>query len=172
MYTTGEQLKKEGQDAVWAKASEEWRDRALTALSTLVALKHFFTSDDFRAYATEQEVGQPHKPNAWGALYSTAARFGWMRPTGRFVKSEHKNSHAHKYTIWESLVFEGKDGAEKAPEKPKIIVEWLLKTDGKTSVGFASKEKAVVKIDVYAESRKCARSAVRLYRAECTEVQI
>ena len=44
----------------------------------------------------------PHHPNAWGATCNSVIkrRPGLLTPTGRFVKSKNKNSHALPYPLY------------------------------------------------------------------------
>mgnify|MGYP000878155413 CR=1 FL=1 len=61
-----------------------------------------FTSEDIVA-----DIGLPtgdvaqNRNSAVGAFLSRMARVGWIRDTGRWVKSKRRELHAAKITVWE-----------------------------------------------------------------------
>lgn len=60
-----------------------------------------FTVDDFRYYLHLERVSvRPVHPNGWGALFSAAAKKGWIEPTGRYVKSTRAPRNGGRVMEW------------------------------------------------------------------------
>jgi hypothetical protein len=78
-----------------------WTDKAMLELcSYLVRMKEEFTLDDFRKYATEMGLTEPHHPNAWGALMNHAAKLNYIRFTGNVWESTRPQAHKRLIRGW------------------------------------------------------------------------
>lgn len=84
-------------------ASERWRAGAMAAIERLAQTTREFTSDDVRAAITEE----PQHFNAFGALFLSAAKRGWIERTGRTAISKRVAAHAHSNPVWASKIFQG-----------------------------------------------------------------
>jgi hypothetical protein len=94
--TSGRELKEEGiSRALGNPSAAPWRAVAREALLQLIkAGDESFTSEDVTDIA-----GQPPHPNQVGALFSGAARRGWIIRTG-FINAERANQHAALISVW------------------------------------------------------------------------
>ncbi len=78
---------------------EEWHATALERLHWFARQTGTVTCDSFRAYATT--LPEPGNPNSWGALFSAAAKAGWLRDTGRVEKTKRPSGQARRIVVWE-----------------------------------------------------------------------
>lgn len=101
-------LAKERMATAIFKAPHEWREGYKTLAEAFLAQltpKATFIGEDLRKYV-EQEIGQPHHPNAWGAMAQGTLR-RW-RKEGRIAmigvsQATSKKSHASLYPRYEVL---------------------------------------------------------------------
>lgn len=99
---TGADLKKAGQELVVRNERIDWRLNVLALLQQYASSYAEFTADQFRRYCAEQKVPEPHHHNVWGALFTTAHRRDWIRPTGQSSLAKRKAAHARACTVWRS----------------------------------------------------------------------
>ena len=87
-------------------AKANWLASAFSAVRQCAALKDRFTTDDVWSL-----VGQDgtHEPRAMGAVMMKAARAGIARPTNTTRQSRRPVCHRRPVTIWQSLVYQGKE---------------------------------------------------------------
>lgn len=98
-----DRLKTKGQDqALGSERAWPWKDHAMGALYDLASTGKTFTADDLVA-----RVGLPdanavgmNKNNAVGAIFSAAAKAGWIVPTGNYRKSVRRSNHSAVLAIW------------------------------------------------------------------------
>lgn len=90
----GEKRLEAGATRVLENEPEVWRFAALHCILEVSRRMEFFTADDVMAEAVRQEIGKPHHPNAWGAVYRIALHDGAIMRTGKFVKSTRPGQHA------------------------------------------------------------------------------
>jgi hypothetical protein len=89
-----------GQELV-LKHSGSWSDQALDLLERFLKKTRVeFTMDEFRAYATDVGLSEPHHFNAWGALFAHAARLNLIRFTGNVWESSRPESHKRLIRGW------------------------------------------------------------------------
>ncbi len=96
---SGELLRDEG----IAKVTEhngKWMERCIE----MMGRSHWwgdgtFTGEDIRLQLGFS-VGQPHHPNAWGALVSTLIKRKIIKPTGEYRAMKDENSHARKTPVY------------------------------------------------------------------------
>lgn len=81
-------------DRVW-----EWRNRALDAIRDLAATGLPFTADEVIAAVGLPDVG-PNRNNAVGAVFSAAAKRGWIVKTGHYRPSRRVLAHARVVAVW------------------------------------------------------------------------
>ncbi len=62
--------------------------------------KSMFTVEDVREYLEWYGSPSPVHPNGWGALFSAAAKKGWIEPTGRYVKSTRAPRNGGRVMEW------------------------------------------------------------------------
>ena len=137
--STGQELKCQGQDATWQAERAAWRDQALNLIKQFATIHSRFNADQFRRWAAEQGLSEPHHRNVWGPLYTTAASKGWIRNTQDYTQSENPAAHAHAYAWWESLL-----NPSLPPERrdPSQEMRFELRAPGKAGVTVASADKA------------------------------
>jgi hypothetical protein len=80
-----------------------WRDDAMAGLWWLACRRDEFTADDLVRMVGLPDTGT-NKNNAVGAVFSGAARRGWIEPTGTYRKSRRVLSHARRITVWRGTV--------------------------------------------------------------------
>jgi hypothetical protein len=136
---TGDELKARGQEATWEKEDAEWRKTALSLLHEFATLNHRFNADDFREFTRASNLSEPHHPNVWGSLFTTAAKRFWIRKSGHYDASKNPESHAHHYVIWESSLCAPKEEI-KTVNGPTIRFE--MRAEGKPGFTFSTPEKA------------------------------
>lgn len=71
-----------------------WMEEALRVIKTIVPHQRVI-GEDIRKYVLDFHESPTH-PNAWGALIRTAVGRGYLEPTGRWLSSTAKKSHACK----------------------------------------------------------------------------
>ena len=95
-----EMNKEFGQELV-LKHSGTWSDQALDLLETyLKNARAEFTMDEFRAYATLVGLSEPHHCNAWGALFTHAAKMNLIRFSGNFWVSDRPEARKRIIRGW------------------------------------------------------------------------
>ena len=77
------------------EAAWQWRAAAESVLLVLAERMIPFTADDVRA----EGVGEPHQPNQWGALFSTAHREGRIMPIST-ATSVRRSRNAGLNRVW------------------------------------------------------------------------
>jgi hypothetical protein len=94
-FELGEKLKDEGIQRV-AGNNEEWMEAALRAIKAMAGCRYrsTFTADNLRNW-----VVAPANPNAWGAVFSTAARQGLIERVG-YRPSTTPSAHARVVAVW------------------------------------------------------------------------
>jgi hypothetical protein len=104
---SGEDLKRRGQEAVIAKAPDEWKERAIYLLRIYVAglaTGALFAMEDARAYMDLCGLGQPHDHHAWGSLPRLALSAGIpIERTDRTRKASSPKTRSHPVSLWRRL---------------------------------------------------------------------
>lgn len=96
----GEARKEAGQrQAEYADPAWSWRSDALDAIWELAASGRTFTADDVVAVVGLPDFG-PNRNNAVGAVFSSAAKRGWIVSTGVYRKSRRPEAHARVIAVW------------------------------------------------------------------------
>ncbi len=93
-----ERLRDRGLYTVAVKAAP-WFDKALEQVAGLRGWEG--TGEDLRI-ALVPIIGEPHKPNAWGALINSAIKSGYLTRTGERRKMRTKKSHARTTDVYVS----------------------------------------------------------------------
>ncbi len=93
---TGDQLKEEGIERVLIN-NDKWKDRALEEIIYISHKQEKFTSDDVRQACFNI---MPKSGHAWGAIMSAAAKKGFIRKTGTYIKSCIPSNHGHLNPEW------------------------------------------------------------------------
>jgi hypothetical protein len=79
----------------------DWKGIALAFLRGFAKHRATFQCSDAR---TESAGVVPDHPNAdkraWGAVIQAAAKEGWIKPTGRFEKTNRLESHGRPECVW------------------------------------------------------------------------
>lgn len=86
--------------ALVTEHSEPWQVRAMQWLRLY---PHAEATGEQIANWVSQYVGEPHHPNAYGALVMVALRRGYIRKTGEWRKMEKRSSHARQTPVYEIL---------------------------------------------------------------------
>jgi hypothetical protein len=84
---------------VVAENSGRWFDKALEQVAKLRGWEG--TGEDLRI-ALVPIIGEPHKPNAWGALINSAIKSGYLTRTGERRKMRTRKSHARTTDVYVS----------------------------------------------------------------------
>jgi len=98
-------LRDDGCARVEENASDFFKHMAMEAIQKLAKARPQLTSDDVWAVLEKQGVPSPHEPRVMGALFRTAASYGWIKDTETFRKSARKASHRRHIQIWDSKLF-------------------------------------------------------------------
>ncbi len=89
-----------GQELV-LKHSGTWSDQALELLERFLKKTNVeFTMDEFRSYALEVGLQEPHHCNAWGALFNHASRLNLIRFSGSVYESSRPEAHKRLIRGW------------------------------------------------------------------------
>jgi len=103
---SAESLRDKGLLTVYQNA-KPWFDAAFKALLEMRSdpCLPTFTGEDLRLQI-ERKIGNPHHPNAWGALIMKAVRRGVIINTGKYVPMKTPRSHGCKKPVytWNKLV--------------------------------------------------------------------
>jgi hypothetical protein len=90
-----ERLKAEGMARAAGAVDADWRARADRAIVQLAIGGQPFTAEEVR-----QIAGDPDRPNAFGAVFNTAARRGLIRKVD-YQLATRKSRHRNLVTVWE-----------------------------------------------------------------------
>jgi hypothetical protein len=78
-----------------------WTDQAMYLLERFLKKTNIeFTIDDFRAYAIEVGLKEPHHHNAWGAFFNYAATLNMIRFSGNVWESVRPKAHKRLIRGW------------------------------------------------------------------------
>lgn len=94
----GEQHKADGIEAL-GFTHAAWMEAATCVLESLANRGSEFTSDDLRRECDAKWVCEPSHPNAWGAVFSKAAKAGLIERIG-YRKSTLPSAHARVVAVW------------------------------------------------------------------------
>lgn len=97
---SGEALKEAGQEKVLATCDDVtpgWVDQALELLTLYARHRRTFTADDVRDGA--KHLPPPPHHNAWGSVFSKAARMKIIRRCGH-AKARHTAAHSRWIGVW------------------------------------------------------------------------
>lgn len=81
-----------------ARNSGDWLGEGIAVLD-LCNLPREISSEDVRAILRENGIGEPHHPNAWGALMRKLAMTRNLRIVG-YVKSSLPSAHSRRVALW------------------------------------------------------------------------
>ncbi len=82
--------------------NKDWQATVLDCLYSVCLRNAEFTVDTLREECDTERVNAPRHCNAWGAIFTTAARHGWMSKTGRYTDSIIPRSRGRMVSIWHS----------------------------------------------------------------------
>ena len=94
---TGEDLKERGLASV-EDNSEPWMRAAVSTLER-ARLETPWTCDDLREVLEAANLGEPHHPNAWGALARNVAKARGLKIVG-YTKSGRASAHVRRIAQW------------------------------------------------------------------------
>jgi hypothetical protein len=97
------QARDDALERVSRNAGYDWMGDSLRLLRIFADLRDDFIGEEFRLYATQHGLPQPHHHNAWGALLRTGATRGIIRITDRTRQMTTGKSHARRSPVWESV---------------------------------------------------------------------
>lgn len=100
-HAEAQRRKEEGMALAEAHAGPVWAGYALSKLHELCRMQELLHSDDLRAVCELT----PASANAYGSVWLTAIRKGWIERTGRSRPSTRPETHGHTYVVYRSLVF-------------------------------------------------------------------
>ena len=100
----GVAAKRAGMEQVLNNAGEPWQDRAMSLMRQFVRVRREFIGEEFRLFAVERGLPEPHHPNAWSALWRAVAAGGLARITDRTRPMQVVRSHGRRSPVWQSLV--------------------------------------------------------------------
>jgi hypothetical protein len=100
----GDALKEQGMARVISN-SLGWHEAALVELRRYLVSLPEINGDGFHRHWLKNGNPEPHHENAWGPLFSIAARRGWMRKTNKTTKCILLSSHSRELPIWRSLLY-------------------------------------------------------------------
>lgn len=79
-----------------------WSELAYAAIVAVAKRQeHLFVDDVLRELRAD-----PHHPNAWGGVWMRAIRSRVIEDSGHTKRSADPKKHAHKYTVYRSLVLQ------------------------------------------------------------------
>jgi hypothetical protein len=91
--------KREGVALVAANNSP-WIDLMLVQLWAFAWVRHEFTFELFRAWATLNRFPEPTNHHAWGALTQAAKAAEFIEWTGRYIDASSVKTHNHPIKVW------------------------------------------------------------------------
>lgn len=99
---TGRELAEDGMARTLEAEREAWIAAALVALRSFTTLAGWseFKTEDFRAWALQNGLGEPHDHHVWGALTNMATRQNIIRWTKRYAPSVSPKTHGHPVKVW------------------------------------------------------------------------
>lgn len=104
---TGPELKEKGQKQVIANEQEAWKRAAMDVVRHCAQRFAAITADDVRNRASSIGLPEPHHCNAWGAIFTSAAREGIILRTTNVVESNIPRSHSRALRVWKSCIYRG-----------------------------------------------------------------
>lgn len=103
--TQGQLFRDEGMERSLQHADQVepgWSDQALAEVRRMATDRHEFTGEHVADVARARGVPEPIERRAWGQVMATAARRGWIEPTGVFETSRHAQAHCRPVRVWRS----------------------------------------------------------------------
>lgn len=101
---SGKQRKDRGQDATMDKESAAWKEKALFLLRVYVrdrGVGAMFAFEDFRVYAKQCALPEPHSHKVWGAFPSVAKAAGVpIAMTDRTRTASSPRTNGHRVSLW------------------------------------------------------------------------
>lgn len=86
--------------ALAIEAVPTWADHARAAVMTMAVTGQPFTSDDLYQRVGLPHSSEPNDNNAVGALFSSMAKAGIIRATGRFPRTRRAAGHGRRIQEW------------------------------------------------------------------------
>lgn len=104
---SGKELKQIGQQLALS-VDVSWKECAFAELEKFCERlkeegKPEFVFEDFRLHCEGIMVGEPHHPNAWGALATSAAKEGLIEWTGKGVQAKGVKAHSRLVRVWRAV---------------------------------------------------------------------
>ncbi len=100
---TGEPIPPGGTASLEARRG--WRAQVLNAAFDVAQKQERLTIVDIRAEASG--AGDPHHPNAWGAILGLAQKQGWVEPLEEWTKCK-GHAKSRQVRVWRSKIFRRK----------------------------------------------------------------
>lgn len=110
---TPEELTTGAIEAAADNADADWMAAALRMVKLLCAIKTSFSTDEVWD-AMEDSPERTHDPRAMGAVMRQAAKLGWVRSTGQYVKSNRPECHRRPVLIWQVVEYSSAGGGNGA----------------------------------------------------------
>lgn len=89
--------------AVREAGDERWYQTAMEIVRHLCESQDRFTTDQVWEHLEGKDVSTP-EPRLMGAVMIDAAKSGWIRSTGQYLKSIRKECNRRPVTLWQSLL--------------------------------------------------------------------
>ena len=90
----------EGMERAELHAKEEWKVRAMDTIFLVCRKQGAFTSEDlWRA-----GLPKPREPRALGPMLTAAAKKGWCKSSGNFVRGTSVTRHGAPIAVWFSKI--------------------------------------------------------------------
>jgi len=101
----GIQLRDEGMALASGKADRVEPNWSETAQDYLKLFLHDcergeFTSEEAQAVMLTSGLSKPASPNAWGSVFTTAAKRGLITKTGEYRQSQKASAHCRMVPVW------------------------------------------------------------------------
>jgi hypothetical protein len=101
---TAEQAKAEVLEKIWETTDSHQKQIDLSFVMGICLTQPSFTFNDIRK-ALENAGRLLNNPGYPGSLITAAAKNGWCRKTGQYIKSNRPETKARVIAVWESLIY-------------------------------------------------------------------
>lgn len=112
---SGDTLRDGGMSRVLDNVDPVWARRYVEHAANVLVRNRFVTGEDIRLYCKQQQLNEPHHPNAWSAMFNSLAKRDWLTPTNEWTKPSDPTSHSRQIRFWRSQIY-------RSPDAERVVV--------------------------------------------------
>tara|TARA_R100000808_G_scaffold20219_2_gene43808 strand:+ start:9177 stop:9500 length:324 start_codon:yes stop_codon:yes gene_type:complete len=100
-FEGAKEARDEGMKRAEVNADPEWVEDALACIKKICERQRAFTSED----VWREGLPKPREPRALGPVLTAAAKKGWCKSSGKFVRGTSVTRHGAPVAVWVSEIY-------------------------------------------------------------------